>query len=86
MSLLHRYFSCQTLRTLSVFAAAVVASTTSVPGNQCDAWAAVIVTITIIFIVLPLIQQIYKAARRLLAETSRVKSEGESSFINANIA
>ena len=57
-----------TFRTISIFVAAVVATVTDVPGNLCDAWAAVIVAITILFIVFPLIIEIYKAARKLQQE------------------
>lgn len=52
-----------TLRTISVFVAAVVASATSVPNNVCDAWASIIVTLTIIAVVCPLIYHIYQAAK-----------------------
>lgn len=48
-------------RTLSVFVAAVVAT---IAGNStmCDAWATVVVSITIIVAVIPLLKEIYKAA------------------------
>jgi len=53
-----------TLRTLSVFIAAVVATTTTVSGALCDAWAAVVVSFTICIAVCPLIKEIYAAATR----------------------
>ncbi len=51
-----------TMRTLSVFVAAAVTSTTSLSGNLCDAWAAIAVTVTIIILVVPLVYQIWKAS------------------------
>lgn len=50
-----------TLRTISVFIAAFVATVTGIRGSVCDAWAAVIVSVTIVAIVIPLIKEIYKA-------------------------
>lgn len=47
-----------------VFCAALVATFANVPGNVCDAWAAIIVTITIVFIAFALISEIYKNAQR----------------------
>ena len=54
-----------TLRTTSVFIAAMVASTTGVRGSLCDAWAAVAVTVTIVAFVIPLCTEISKKAYRL---------------------
>lgn len=51
-----------TLRTLSVFIAAVVATATTVSSGLCDAWAAVAVSVTIIVAIIPLVSEIYKAA------------------------
>lgn len=48
------------MRTSSVFVAAIVASSTNVTGAKADAWAAIVVTITIVFLVIPLIHEIYK--------------------------
>ena len=48
-----------TMRTLSVFVAAVMATAFNFSGSLCDAWAAVVVSITIVVFVLPLIKQIY---------------------------
>ena len=50
-----------TLRTLSVFIAALVATFSSVDGSLCDAWAAIIVTVTILFILVPLVREILSA-------------------------
>eukprot|EP01035_Chromulina_nebulosa_P020436 gene20436-26518_t len=52
------------LRTLSVFVAAVISTLSSVPSDICDAWAAIFVTITIFALIIPLIVEIYKAATR----------------------
>jgi Co/Zn/Cd efflux system component len=50
-----------TMRTLSVFFAAVI-STVGQPSNLCDAWAAIVVSFTICIAVIPLVKEIYKAA------------------------
>ena len=54
-----------TLRTFSVFIAAVIATVSSTPSSLCDAWAAVVVAVTICAAVIPLIKEIWKAAVRL---------------------
>lgn len=51
-----------TLRTSSVFIAAIVAASTTVPVNLCDAWAAIVVSVTTVILVLPLIYHICVAA------------------------
>lgn len=48
-----------TLRTTAVFVAAVVSSTTNVNSALCDAWAAIVVTVSIVFLVIPLVREIY---------------------------
>lgn len=58
-----------TLRTLSVFVAAVVSYVGHVDASVCDAWAAVVITITICFAVIPLLKEIYHAVQRLKEET-----------------
>jgi len=50
-----------TLRTASIFIAAIVATVTDTPDYLCDAWAAAIVTITIVVMVIPLIHEICQA-------------------------
>jgi Co/Zn/Cd efflux system component len=57
------HVSGDTLRTASVFVAAVVATLSSFSGALCDAWAAIVVTVTILFIVIPLISEIYQHAK-----------------------
>ena len=47
-----------TLRTISVFIAAVVSTTSGVNADLCDAWAAIVVSITIVMIMYPLLQDI----------------------------
>jgi Co/Zn/Cd efflux system component len=51
------------LRTVSVFVAALVATVFKVPSSICDAWATVAVGVTIVAMVIPLIIEICKAAR-----------------------
>jgi Co/Zn/Cd efflux system component len=41
------HVGADTLRTSSVFVAAAIAALTNVPGEICDAWASIVVTITI---------------------------------------
>ena len=52
---------CDTLRTISVFVAAIVASTTTVSSTLCDAWASIAVSITIFLFIIPLLSEIYQA-------------------------
>ena len=54
-----------TMRSASVFIAAVIATVSSAPSSLCDAWAAVVVSFTICCAVIPLISEIWKAASRL---------------------
>lgn len=51
-----------TLRTSSVFVAAIVASSSNADPNLCDAWAAIVVSLTTVALVLPLIYHICMAA------------------------
>ena len=55
------HLSADTLRTLSIFAAAVVNTATGARGDLCDAWACIVVTATIVVMVYPLINEIFKA-------------------------
>eukprot|EP01031_Cornospumella_fuschlensis_P035254 gene35254-42709_t len=50
-----------TLRTFSVFAAAIVSSVGKQDSSVCDAYAAVVVTFTIFLAIMPLCKEIYKA-------------------------
>lgn len=49
-----------TLRSSSVFIAALISSIWDQDATLCDAWAAVIVTITIVIAIIPLIMEIYR--------------------------
>jgi len=57
-----------TLRTLSIFVAAAYSTVTGTPGYIVDAWAAAIVAITIVVMVVPLVYEIYKAHQRIVAQ------------------
>jgi Co/Zn/Cd efflux system component len=57
------HVSGDTLRTSSVFVAALIATLSSYSGALCDAWAAIVVTVTILFIVVPLVSEIYQHAK-----------------------
>lgn len=59
-----------TLRTLSVFGAAIIATAGQQNSSLCDAWAAVVVTSTIVMAVVPLCGEIYKAAIKPCAPLS----------------
>ena len=54
-----------TLRTLSVFVAAAIATASNTPGYLCDAWAAVFVSFTIIVTIIPLCREIVKTYCRI---------------------
>jgi len=79
------HVSGDTMRTMSVFVAAVIATTTNVDGTVCDAWAAIFVTVTIVFLVIPLIREIIQAARVLytLKEEGVHAAENISNVLNA---
>ena len=49
------------MRTSSVIVAALISTIMKIPSNICDAWAAIVCTITISFMVIPLVWEIYKA-------------------------
>lgn len=63
-----------TMRTLSVFAAAILATAFNFSSSLCDAWAAVVVSITIVLFVLPLIKQIFDRLRDLRNESNNEQS------------
>lgn len=57
-----------TMRTFSIFFAALIASAGGGPAYLCDAWAAAVVTLTIIIMVIPLIKEIWGAYGKISAE------------------
>eukprot|EP01031_Cornospumella_fuschlensis_P033147 gene33147-40105_t len=57
-----------TLRTVSMFVAAAVSSLTGVAGDICDAWAAVLVCVSIVGMCAPIVVEIYKASLLLRDE------------------
>jgi Co/Zn/Cd efflux system component len=56
------HVSGDTLRTTSVFIAALIATVSGASGALCDAWASVVVSFTIVICVIPLCREIYRAA------------------------
>ena len=71
-----------TLRTISVFAAAIVSSLFGLPVDRCDAWAAILVSITIVAIVIPLIMDITRVGLNICSDRdgySLVELEDEAS-------
>jgi len=53
-----------------VFIAALITTVSGANGNLCDAWAAIVVSITIIFAVIPLCNEIYKASGERIEATA----------------
>lgn len=53
-----------TMRTCSVFIAAMIATVGHQSSSLCDAWAAVVVSITIVLAVIPLIKEIVNVAMK----------------------
>lgn len=74
-----------TMRTFAVFFAALISSVTSASGSICDAWAAVVVSGTIILCVLPLIKEIYIKFQDFVA-TDGVKDGGEGGKDGMNLS
>tara|TARA_A100001035_G_scaffold239227_1_gene204190 strand:- start:407 stop:1204 length:798 start_codon:yes stop_codon:yes gene_type:complete len=63
-----------TLRTISVFIAAAIATFTGYPGYLCDAWAAVVVSVTIVLMAVPLLIEIHGAFWRIKERADNNKS------------
>lgn len=59
-----------TLRTISVFTAALVSTFSGISADLCDAWASIVVTMTIIGLVVPLCVEICSTYARLRRESS----------------
>lgn len=57
-----------TFRTLSTFLAAMVSSISGIDGDICDAWAAIVVTVTIILLSIMLLNEIKDAALEIWHE------------------
>ena len=55
------HLSGDSLRTASVLVGAMVSTFAGIPSQICDAWAALAVTISIIFIIVPVAYEIVKA-------------------------
>lgn len=55
------HIGSDTLRTIAIFVAAIVSSTTGLKSSLCDAWAAIIVSFTIFFAIIPLSREVYHA-------------------------
>lgn len=53
-----------------MFIAALITTVSGANGNLCDAWAAIVVSITIIFAVIPLCNEIYKASGERIEATA----------------
>eukprot|EP01032_Pedospumella_encystans_P028430 gene28430-32113_t len=55
------HIGSDTLRTAAIFLAAIVSSTTGIKSSRCDAWAAVLVSVTIFVAVFPLANEVFAA-------------------------
>lgn len=64
------HIGSDTMRTISVFVAATISTAAHLDSDLCDAWAAVIVTCTILLAIVPLCKEIYKAANNLHDDTA----------------
>lgn len=69
------HVGCDTMRTLSVFVAAIIASTTNVTGTLCDAYAALVVSVTIFLGILPLIWELFKAFKENCSDSNDEEAE-----------
>jgi Co/Zn/Cd efflux system component len=63
------------LRTLAVFMAALIATASGASGALCDAWASVVVSFTIVICVIPLCREIYRAAMNVPEEGEETQGE-----------
>jgi Co/Zn/Cd efflux system component len=68
-----------TLRTVSVFIAAFIATVTTISSTLCDAWASVVVCFSIVICIIPLCIEIYKAAFNIPVEQD-VNTENTGKF------
>lgn len=66
------HLGADSLRTASIFLAAIVASATDIDSGLCDAWAAIIVSTTIFVMAVPLINCIIKSALKLYRQSQEV--------------
>lgn len=74
-----------TLRTVTMFLAASIASIFSIDADVCDAWAAIIAAISILGICGPLLVEISKAAKELRQEQATSLGPNQSNiFITSN--
>jgi Co/Zn/Cd efflux system component len=60
------HLSGDSLRTASVLVGAMVSTFAGIPSQICDAWAALAVTISIIFIIVPVAYEIVKACLKYI--------------------
>jgi len=57
-----------TLRTVAIFLAALVSSATHIPGDVCDAWAALVVSLSVLVLCGSLVFSICSVARSMFSE------------------
>jgi Co/Zn/Cd efflux system component len=74
-----------TLRTISVFFAALVSTLTGIDGDICDAWAAIIVAVTIVALCAHIMLEIRKAAVDIYYE-QQARTQSETSVLGARKA
>lgn len=64
-----------TLRTIAIFAAALVATISHRNPDYCDAWAAIVVSVTIFFLAVPMLVTIFKHMSTISAISSEREAE-----------
>ena len=67
-----------TLRTIAIFVAALVTSITNRNPEYCDAWAAIVVSVTILFLAIPMLITIFQ---HLASSISNADDMSEFSFL-----
>lgn len=62
------HLSADSMRTAAVIVAAMTSSFGNYPSQICDAYAALVITVIIVVMTIPLIREIYKAYSKLMKE------------------
>ena len=62
------HLSADSMRTAAVIIAAMISSFGNYPSQICDAYAALVITVMIVIMTIPLIREIYKAHSKLMEE------------------
>jgi Co/Zn/Cd efflux system component len=80
------HLSGDTLRTISVFVAALVSTVAGINSDLCDAWAAIVVSATIVVIMIPLVRDICSEVSTACRNWSDYgEHEGDQEYIPVSI-